>query len=113
MLQQTPVPTCWPQDWLVTLVIRFVALVAHTSPPEQSAFDAQGGPGVQSEPPSPHAVPPAARVKQKSQLAGQTSSHVAHVPAALQAWMGSQQVPLQQTFGAAQSCPAWPFWLTH
>ena len=108
MSQQIPLPTDAPQACDVTFVLRDVKLVAHTLPPVQSAVVVQKSPWLHEVPESAHAVPPSARVKQKSQVPGHTSAQVAHVPAALQAWMGSQQVPLQQTFGAVQPVPAWP-----
>ena len=88
----------------------FVTLVTHTFKAGQSSVDEQVSPGVQVENKSPHVIPPSARVRQR-QLAPHTSVQVAHAPAALHWWIGSQQVPLQQTFVPAQLCPAWPFWV--
>ena len=76
-------------------------LVTHTlPPPPQLAVVAQVSPGVQTAA-SPQYVAPSAKVKQNPQFSGQTSSHRAHVPAGVQAWIGSQHVPAQQSFGAA------------
>src|SRR5829696_8696665 len=96
----TPVPT-GAQACIVVLENRSVMLVTHTlPPPPQLAVVAQVSPGVQTDA-SPQYVAPSAKVKQNPQFSGQTSSHRAHVPAGVQAWMGSQHVPPQQSFGAA------------
>jgi hypothetical protein len=84
-----------------------VKLVAHTFPATQSAVVVQVF-GQLVEAASAHAVPPSARVRHNKQLAAQTSAQVPQAPASLQAWMGSQQTPLQQTCGASQSCLGCP-----
>ena len=67
---------------------------------------------MQPDPGPMQLMDPSVRSPQSKQFVpGHASVHVAHPPALLQTWMVSQQAPLQQTLGAAQSGPGWPFGL--